>query len=78
MRKYKTLRVDSVEDELTGAITQQVHTVAARSIHDCNRIAIHLLHPDSRELEDAVETALKDGFELIVVHNNRTWPKGRN
>lgn len=74
--KYQVIRVDSIEDELTGAITQQVHTVKAKSLKDKNRVGIHLLKPTEFELMDAIDRAFHDGFDMIFVHTKRTWPKG--
>lgn len=34
--------------------------------HSC--IGIHLNNPDENEIEDAIETAIKDGFERIYVY----------
>lgn len=38
-------------------------------------IGIHLLNPEPWELERALETAHRDGFERVVIHTAFTWPK---
>lgn len=50
----------------------------ANSKQDGNAIAIHLLNPDDRELEDAIEQAYRDNFDKIVCHNHKTWPYNLN
>ena len=46
----------------------------ARTKDDAKIIAIHLLNPDMRALEDAIFQAEKDLFTVIMIHNKQTWP----
>lgn len=46
----------------------------ARNKKDSQRIAIHLLKPTLEELSQAINTANRDGFGLILLHNASTWP----
>lgn len=55
-----------------------VRVVKATSRKDARRIGIHLLNPDTQELDDARETAHRDLFTTIYVHTKRTWPKGES
>lgn len=47
----------------------------AKNKKDAERIAIHLLKPTKTELERAMYQAERDGFETIVIHTDKTWPK---
>jgi hypothetical protein len=40
------------------------------------RIGIHLLRPDQRELEDALNTAERDMFPAIYIHTFDSWTPG--
>lgn len=51
-----------------------VKLVVAQSSMDNQRIAIHLLNPDLSEIDDALDQAERDGFEVIVLHTKLTWP----
>lgn len=75
--KYKVIRKESWFDD-SMAVVHQVHAIKARFKNDQNIVAIHLLAPvTTSELDNAFESAERDGFDLIVVHTLRTWPKGR-
>ena len=43
---------------------------------DAEHVAIHLLEPDVREVDEAIERAYVDGFQLIICHTPKTWPRG--
>ncbi len=74
LKRYRLAGVRSERDMSTGAVTAQVHAIHAKSKLDNNRVAIHLLYPNGKELERAFEDAFAKGFGLIVLHTSRTWP----
>lgn len=47
--------------------------VEAKGPIDKQLLGIHLLNPDTRELGNAIEIALKDGFDCIIFHTHKTW-----
>lgn len=73
LKRYRIAEVRS-ERDFTTAVTAQVHAVHAKSTADNRRVAIHLLYPTGDELERAFEDAFSKGFDLIMLHTNRTWP----
>lgn len=36
-------------------------------------VAIHLLNPSQRKLEQAIEQAERDMFPTVMIHNESTW-----
>lgn len=52
-----------------------VTIMRARSSSDKERIGIHLFHPTKREVMDALETAERDNFPTIIIHDYVTPPK---
>lgn len=46
----------------------------ADSAAQCSLNAIHLLNPNIWELTDALDRAERDGFGLILIHTQLTWP----
>jgi hypothetical protein len=65
------------KDLLYAAQDNGVTITIATSIKDQNKIAIHLLNPELGEIEDALERAIANNFNTIVLHTIATWP-GRN
>ena len=63
--------------ENSDAWTEAPRIVKARSMDDASIQGIHLLTPSTSELDDAIETAFKDNFKLIVLHTRRTFGKVR-
>jgi len=53
-----------------------VKVIRVKSFDSKSMIGIHLLMPTQRELEDAVETALRDMFPAIYIHTFSTWAAG--
>ena len=64
-----------MSDLYTWADSIGVTIAHAMDVADGRRIAIHLLNPNQRDLEDALATAERDGFQLIMLHSNKTWRK---
>ena len=50
-----------------------IQVIKAKHSGDAQRVAIHLLNPTTDDLLDAINTAEKDMFPAIVIHNNATW-----
>ena len=55
-----------------------IKVIMAYDDRDASIVAIHLLKPSLREVEDALDTAERDLFETIVIHLSvSTWPMAR-
>lgn len=59
----------------TGFCSDIIEVCKATKIKDRNAIAIHLLNPTKSELERAIEDAIANLFNRVVVHTNVTWPQ---
>lgn len=51
-----------------------IDILVAKKKSDASRQGIHLLCPSLDELQDAIDTAEKDGFCRIFLHTHFTWP----
>lgn len=60
---------------LEYAFDNGIKVISAKSKEDNGKIAIHLLNPDLRAFEDAIDVALRDNFPVIVLHSNKTFMK---
>ena len=56
--------------------TDAPRIIKAQSTKDASIQGIHLLNPLYVEIDDALETALRDNFGAIVIHTARTFGKG--
>ena len=63
------------QDLIECAHDNNIKIVIAKSTSYNRMIAVHLLNPNLEEIEDAIEAAVKDNFETIVIHSVLTWPK---
>ncbi len=61
-------------------ITKEMKALGIKIIrvktHNHTQIGIHLLCPNQRELEDAIETAERDMFKTIYIHTMSSWAPG--
>jgi hypothetical protein len=71
---FRIHSVHEIHDEGLECDPIEIRVVYARSSADQNLVAIHLLDPDQDEISDAVDSACRDLFDLIVIHSAKTWP----
>jgi urease accessory protein UreE len=50
-----------------------IRVLNAQSGADKFEVAIHLLYPNLDALEDALQVAERDNFQMIYIHNSQTW-----
>lgn len=65
---------------ITREIAEAAQSIGVKIIrvkkHDHSMIGIHLLMPNQRELEDALNVAERDLFPAIYIHKFSTWAPG--
>lgn len=52
----------------------EVKVYRATKKEDAHLVGVHRLYPSMDEIQDAIETAIKDGFEKVILHSSKTWP----
>jgi 2-keto-3-deoxy-L-rhamnonate aldolase RhmA len=62
--KWKTIRAIAKENG--------IDVVFARK-GDAGKQGIHKLNPTTQELHDALDTAERDLFTTVYIHNEKTW-----
>lgn len=68
MRPYKLPRGAKQRYQECG-----IRLIRVRTREDARNVGIHLLRPTTTELGNALETAMRDLFPAVYVHDLGTW-----